>query len=59
MPLWYVDSAGKVRVSLRSEGDYDVSGIAKRYGGGGHKNAAGFTATLEDIAAWTAGPGSA
>ena len=28
--------------SLRSRGDFDVSEIAKRYGGGGHKNAAGF-----------------
>jgi nanoRNase/pAp phosphatase (c-di-AMP/oligoRNAs hydrolase) len=29
-------------VSLRSKGDFDVSAIAKRFGGGGHKNAAGF-----------------
>ena len=29
--------------SLRSVGDYDVSVIAKHYGGGGHKNAAAFT----------------
>lgn len=28
--------------SLRSIGDFDVSAIAKRYGGGGHRNAAGF-----------------
>jgi len=28
--------------SLRSRGDFDVSVIAKQYGGGGHKNAAGF-----------------
>lgn len=28
--------------SLRSVGDIDVSVIAKHYGGGGHKNAAGF-----------------
>lgn len=28
--------------SLRSVGDFDVSEIAKKYGGGGHKNAAGF-----------------
>lgn len=31
-----------VKFSLRSEGDFDVASIAKRYGGGGHKNAAGF-----------------
>jgi oligoribonuclease NrnB/cAMP/cGMP phosphodiesterase (DHH superfamily) len=30
-----------VNMSLRSIGDMDVSIIAKRYGGGGHKNAAG------------------
>jgi len=28
--------------NLRSNGDFDVSAIAKSYGGGGHKNAAGF-----------------
>lgn len=30
--------------SLRSRGDFDVSEIARQFGGGGHKNAAGFTA---------------
>lgn len=29
--------------SLRSVGDFDVSEIARGYGGGGHRNAAGFT----------------
>jgi uncharacterized protein len=33
---------GTTVFSLRSIGDYDVSAIAKLYGGGGHKNAAGF-----------------
>lgn len=28
--------------SLRSRGDFNVSEIAKQYGGGGHKNASGF-----------------
>lgn len=32
----------KVFVSLRSIGEMNVSEIAKRYGGGGHKHAAGF-----------------
>jgi len=32
----------EVVCSLRSIGDYDVTPIAKLYGGGGHKNAAGF-----------------
>ena len=34
---------GKIIVSLRSVGDFDVSRLAMRYGGGGHKNAAGFS----------------
>ena len=33
-----------LRVSLRSKGDVDVRQIAVIYGGGGHTNAAGFTA---------------
>jgi hypothetical protein len=32
--------------SLRSVGDFDVSEIAKAYGGGGHRNAAGFRMAL-------------
>lgn len=39
----------EVKVSLRSEGDFDVSNIAKFYGGGGHKNAAGFTIGIDDF----------
>ena len=35
--------AGRFQYSLRSRGDFDVSAIARRYGGGGHKNAAGFS----------------
>jgi len=38
------DATGEVRVSLRSKGDVDVRAVAQRYGGGGHRNAAGFTA---------------
>ena len=34
---------GKVRVSLRSKNDIDVSNIAKNFRGGGHKNAAGLS----------------
>jgi phosphoesterase RecJ-like protein len=31
------------RVSMRSKGDIDVGAVAKSFGGGGHKNAAGCT----------------
>ena len=34
---------GEIKVSLRSDGSVDVSKIAKKYGGGGHKAAAGFS----------------
>lgn len=34
---------GKVRGNLRSKCGYDVSGVAKTMGGGGHRAAAGFT----------------
>ena len=34
---------GKVRGNLRSVGDNDISTIARKFGGGGHKNASGFT----------------
>jgi phosphoesterase RecJ-like protein len=33
------------RVSLRSKGDVDIGAVAKEFGGGGHKNAAGCTVT--------------
>jgi phosphoesterase RecJ-like protein len=39
--------------SLRSRGEVDVESIARSYGGGGHKNAAGFE-TTEDVEALTA-----
>ena len=32
--------------SLRSVGEFDVSAVAKSFGGGGHKNAAGFTTDI-------------
>ncbi len=34
---------GRTRCSLRSRGDLDVAAIARHFGGGGHKNAAGCT----------------
>ncbi len=35
--------SGKFKVSLRSRGDLDMSLVARDFGGGGHKNAAGLT----------------
>jgi phosphoesterase RecJ-like protein len=44
---------GDVRVSMRSKYDVDVRQVASEFGGGGHKNAAGFTVTgeLRDVRA--------
>ena len=33
------------RVSMRSKGDIDIGSVAKEFGGGGHRNAAGCTVT--------------
>ena len=43
--IWYYDhNSNRTKVSLRSFHDHiDVSEIAKKHGGGGHKKAAGFT----------------
>ena len=49
---WTLNSQGQVLASLRSNGDFDVSQIAHEYGGGGHKNAAGFTTTLTELTSW-------
>lgn len=40
--IWQLAGDGEAKVSLRSKGDFDVAAIAQRYGGGGHRNAAGF-----------------
>lgn len=46
----YWDSPGYRNFSLRSrDGGIDVSEIARSYGGGGHKNAAGFRVMLVDL----------
>jgi len=41
--MWKYDlSADEWNISLRSTGDIDVAAVAKQFGGGGHKHAAGF-----------------
>ena len=37
------EKGDEYRVSLRSKGDIDIGAVAKEFGGGGHKNAAGCT----------------
>ena len=42
---------GSVKGSLRSRDPIDVEAIARRFGGGGHRNAAGFSVDASDAAA--------
>lgn len=46
--VWRCDDGKNVTVSLRSIGDLDVTKIAEKFGGGGHKNAAGISMPLAD-----------
>jgi uncharacterized protein len=41
--LVWSEREGRIIVSLRSQKGFDVSKIAQKFGGGGHKNAAGFS----------------
>lgn len=45
--IWQISADGEAKVSLRSNGDFDVAAIAMCYGGGGHRNAAGFRLPAE------------
>jgi len=50
---WTLSQTGfTAKCSLRSNGDYDVSTIAKAFGGGGHRNAAGFEVPIETLLGW-------
>jgi phosphoesterase RecJ-like protein len=42
---------GDWRVSMRSKGNVDINAVAREFGGGGHKNASGCSASgrLEDL----------
>jgi len=46
--IWY-NYRDQIRVGLRCKEEIDVSVIAKQYGGGGHKNAAGFIQTPKEF----------
>ena len=44
--LFREDGPAEVKVSFRSRGEADVNALARRFGGGGHVNAAGATIAL-------------
>lgn len=48
---WFMRDDGKYQYSLRSNG-FDVASIAKRYGGGGHLQAAGFESDKLILEKW-------
>lgn len=50
--VWSMAGNGQIHCSLRSNGDYDVSAIAKVFGGGGHRNAAGFSTDIGTLIGW-------
>ena len=51
--VWYYDHPdGVANCSLRSNDAYDVSVIAKAFGGGGHRNAAGFRVPVSTLMSW-------
>ena len=50
--VWYLAADGRANCSLRSNGDYDVSVIAKAFSGGGHRNAAGFQIDMDTLLGW-------
>ena len=50
---WTLSREGLIaKCSLRSNGDYDVSAIAKAFGGGGHLNASGMEVPIETLLSW-------
>lgn len=48
------EKGGRISVSLRSDGSVDVAALAEKYGGGGHKTAAGFTLKKDEKLPWRA-----
>lgn len=50
--VWYMGADSRVKCSLRSNGDYDVSSIARAFSGGGHRNAAGFETDIQTLIQW-------
>jgi nanoRNase/pAp phosphatase (c-di-AMP/oligoRNAs hydrolase) len=44
---FFVRQDEKIQFGLRSVGEFDVSKVAQKFGGGGHKNSAGFEINLD------------
>lgn len=48
--IYCITNKDDVLLSFRSTEDFDVSQLAKKFGGGGHKNASGAVVSLETLA---------
>ncbi|KNC54588.1 uncharacterized protein AMSG_01444 [Thecamonas trahens ATCC 50062] len=44
--------ADKIKVSLRSQGEYTIDALASAYGGGGHAHAGSFVIDLAEFESW-------
>lgn len=49
--IWRYEN-GVANISLRSVGDFDVSALARAFGGGGHQHAAGCQVNLDQLIGW-------
>lgn len=47
--VFYFKDDQTAEFSLRSRGDFDVGVLARKFGGGGHRNAAGFTVSVAQL----------
>lgn len=47
--VFYLKDDQTAEFSLRSRGEFDVGALAKKFGGGGHKQAAGFTVSIAQL----------
>ena len=56
--LVWNEGKGKIKVSLRSDGSVDVSKIAQKFNGGGHKSASGFYFDVGKKFPWKLVPGA-
>jgi len=52
MSIVWREMGGEKRISLRSDGTVDVSAMAQKYGGGGHKAAAAFSLPASALLPW-------
>jgi len=50
--VWFRDST-RVKFGLRSDGSVDVSKLAQKFGGGGHKASAGFSLPVDSKLPWS------